>query len=70
MDTKNLYQISEIAHTCNVSRSTILRMEEKGLLHPYYVSAESGRRYYDNYDIAKINHIEHFKEIGMTTEEI
>ena len=43
MDTKNLYQISEVAHTCNVSRSTILRMEEKGLLHPYYVSAESGR---------------------------
>lgn len=70
MDTKNLYQISEVAHACNVSRSTILRMEEKGLLYPFYVSKESGRRYYDNYDIAKINHVEHFKEMGMTTEEI
>lgn len=70
MDTKNLYQISEVAHACNVSRSTILRMEEKGLLHPFYVSKESGRRYYDNYDIVKINHIEHFKEMGMTAEEI
>ena len=45
MDTKNLYQISEVAHACNVSRSTILRMEEKGLLYPFYVSKESGRRY-------------------------
>ena len=70
MDTKNLYKISEVAHACNVSRSTILRMEEKGLLTPYYVSADSGRRYYDNYDVAKINHIEHFKEMGLTTDEI
>lgn len=70
MDTKNLYKISEVAHACNVSRSTILRMEEKGLLTPYYVSEESGRRYYDNYDVAKINHIEHFKEMGLTTDEI
>lgn len=70
MDTKNLYQISEVAHACNVSRSTILRLEEKGLLTPCYVSPESGRRYYDNYDVAKINHIEHFKEMGLTAEEI
>lgn len=36
----------------------------------YQRKAEGGRRYYDNYDIAKINHVEHFKEMGMTTEEI
>ena len=31
-DTKSLFQITEAAHACGVSRSTLMRMEEKGLL--------------------------------------
>ena len=67
---EQLYQISEVAKVCGVSRSTIMRMEEKGLITPYYVSKDSGRRYYDCYDVAKINHIEHLKDMGLTKEEI
>ena len=37
---KFLFQISEAARACGVSRSTLLRMEEKGLLKPAYVSEE------------------------------
>ena len=29
MDTKKLFQITEAAHACGISRSTLLRMEEK-----------------------------------------
>ena len=51
-DTKKLFQITEAAHACGLSRSTLMRMEKKGLLTPAYIAAESGRRYYDNHDFA------------------
>ena len=53
-DTKKLFQITEAAHACGLSRSTLMRMEKKGLLTPAYIAAESGRRYYDNHDVARI----------------
>ena len=69
-DTKKLFQITEAAHACGLSRSTLMRMEEKGLLIPAYVSAESGRRYYDNHNVARILQIEKFKNMGLDTEQI
>lgn len=60
MDTKKLFQITEAAHACGISRSTLMRMEEKGLLTPVYIVPESGRRYYDNHNIACILQIEKF----------
>lgn len=69
-DTKKLFQITEAAHACGLSRSTLMRMEEKGLLTPAYVSAESGRRYYDNHNVARILQIEKFKNMGLDTEQI
>ena len=67
---KALFQITEAAHACGLSRSTLLRMEEKGLLTPACIAAESGRRYYDNHNVARIMQIEKFKAMGLGTEEI
>ena len=39
---KQLFQITEAAHACGLSRSTLMRMEEKGLLTPAYISPDSG----------------------------
>ena len=69
-DTKSLFQITEAAHACGVSRSTLMRMEEKGLLAPAYVAPESGRRYYDNHNIARVLQIEKFKSMGLGAQEI
>lgn len=33
-DLKKLFQITEAARACSLSRSTLLRLEEKGLLRP------------------------------------
>ena len=59
-NTKDLFQIAEAAHACGLSRSTLMRMEEKGLLTPAYIAPESGRRYYDNFNVARILQIEKF----------
>lgn len=70
MDTKRLFQITEAARACGISRSTLMRMEEKGLLTPAYIAPDSGRRYYDNHNIARILQIEKFKAMGLRTESI
>ena len=46
----DLFQITEAANACGISRSTLMRLEEKELIKPVYISEESGRRYYDNYN--------------------
>ena len=69
-DTKKLFHITESAHACGLSRSTLMRLEEKGLLTPAYIAPESGRRYYDNHNVARILQIEKFKAMGLSTDEI
>ena len=39
-DLKKLFQITEAARACSLSRSTLLRLEEKGLLTPAYTAPE------------------------------
>ena len=67
---KELFQITEAARVCGLSRSTLLRMEEKGLLTPAYIAPDSGRRYYDNHNVARIMQIEKFKSMGISNEQI
>lgn len=67
---KNLFQITEVAKACGVSRSTLMRMEEKGLLKPTYVSPDSGRRYYDNFAVAHILQVGKLRSMGLTNDEI
>ena len=69
-ENKGLFQITEAAHACGVSRSTLLRMEEKGLLTPAYTAPDSGRRYYDNHNVARILQIEKFRAMGVDNEDI
>ncbi len=67
---EKLYQITEAARACGVSRSTLMRLEEKGLLKPAFVSEESGRRYYDNFSVAHVLQVAKFKSLGLDNEEI
>lgn len=69
-DTKKLFQITEAAHACGLSRSTLMRMEEKGMLTPAFIAPNSGRRYYDNHNVARILQIEKFKAMGLDPEEV
>ena len=69
-DTKKLFQITEAARACGISRSTLLRMEERGLLTPAYIAPDSGRRYYDNHNVARILQVEKFRAMGLSSNEI
>ncbi len=69
-EDKNMFRITQAAKACGTSRSTLLRMEEKGLLTPAYIEERSGRRYYDNHNIARVLQIEKFKEMGLDLARI
>lgn len=64
-----LFSITQAANACGVSRSTLMRMEERGLLTPAYTAPNSGRRYYDNHNIARILQIQLFQSMGFDTRE-
>lgn len=66
----SLFSIRQAAHACNLSRSSLIRLEEKGLLAPAYTDASSGYRYYDNNNISRILQIQKFQRMGFSTEEI
>lgn len=66
---KGLFPITQAAAVCGLSRSTLMRMEEKGLLTPAYIAPKSGRRYYDNDNINRILHVQQFQSMGFSPEE-
>ena len=66
----SLFSISQAAHACNLSRSSLIRLEEKGLLTPARTNAKSGYRYYDTNNISRILQIQKFQWMGFSPEEI
>lgn len=66
----SLFSIRQAARACNLSRSSLIRLEDKGLLTPARTDANSGYRYYDNNNISRILQIQKFQQMGFSPEEI
>ena len=62
--------IQTLAKHCNISRATLLRMEESGLLTPAYKDPDSGYRYYDVKNLDRVIRILNYQNIGLTKKEI
>lgn len=68
--TNALFKISQVAKALSVSRATILRMEDSGLLRPAYTDRQSGYRYYDINNLFTIHQILLLRSFGFSTELI
>lgn len=66
----SLFSIRQAARACNLSRSSLIRLEERGLLTPAYTDTRTGYRYYDNNNISRILQIQKFQWMGFSPEEI
>lgn len=66
---KGQFTIRQVCQCCEVSRATILRMEQRGLLTPAFVDPRTGYRYYDAGNIARILHIRMFLQMGLSYED-
>lgn len=71
VNSKNhLFPINYIVTACNISRSTILRLEDEGLLIPSYIDPDSGYRYYSSDNIAQIAGVLRLQNLGFSKKEI
>lgn len=66
----SLFSIRQAARACSLSRSSLIRLEERGLLTPAYTDTGTGYRYYDNNNISRILQIRKFQWMGFSPEEI
>ena len=68
-DKENLFSIAQAANACAVSRSTLLRMEDEGLLTP--ALHEDGRyRYYSTENVMQAMQIYAMHRMGLTRKQI
>ena len=65
-----LISIGKMAEMNHVSIPTLRLYDRLGLLRPRYVDEETGYRYYDMHQNARLDMIAYMKELGMSLTEI
>jgi DNA-binding transcriptional MerR regulator len=65
-----MLRISEFARAGNVTVRTLRFYDEVGLLRPAHISPESGYRGYSSAQMAQLNQIQAFKDMGFALGEI
>ena len=68
--SKDLFQIGEVAKILGVTRKAILVYEELGLLTPAAKNEESGYRYYSADNMTQICSIRSLQSLGLTLKEV
>lgn len=66
----NLIPIGKMASLNHVTIATLRLYDEKNLLKPAYVDEETGYRYYDIHQNARLDLIAYMKELGMSLSEM
>ena len=67
---EKLFTINQIANLCSISRATLIRMEEDGILQPAYKNPDNGYRYYDSENAITVIHNLSLQRLGLTHKEI
>ena len=67
---KNLFTVQQVAKCTGLSRSTLLRLEQLGILTPSQIKADSGYRYYDVTDVTQVMQIKLLLEMGLQYSDI
>lgn len=70
MSKNDLFTTNQAARLCSVSRATVLRMEERGLVIPSVRSADNQPRYYTPSDISRLLQVLSLSDKGFSQEEI
>ena len=67
---EDLLPIGKMADLNRVTVSTLRLYDEKGLLKPRYIDPQTGYRYYDINQNARLDMIAYMKELGMSLSQI
>ncbi len=66
----NLISIGKMAEMSHLTVATLRLYDRLGLIHPKYKDEQSGYRYYDIAQNARLDMIAYMKELGMSLDEI
>lgn len=69
-ESKELYQIGEVARICNIPIKTLRYYDEIKLLIPRKIDPDSNYRYYSNDQLTLVLVIKYFKEAGFSLKDI
>ena len=69
-DNVHLFTINEFSKICEISRSTIIRMEECGYLTPHRIDPKSGYRYYDAVNVTEVAQYKVLQSLDLSRHEI
>lgn len=67
---KQLISIGKMAEINHTTVTTLRLYDEQGLLKPRFVDPQTGYRYYDGHQSARLDMISYMKELGMSLGEI
>ncbi|MBQ7563980.1 MAG: hypothetical protein IJT16_08325 [Lachnospiraceae bacterium] len=70
IENERLYTSFETAKICDIARTTLLRIEEKGFDQPRMIDEKTKSRYYDVVNINRIMQYKMFHNLGLNTKEI
>ena len=66
----SLFKIGQITKACSISRATLLRLEEDGLITPARKDPDSGYRYYSLENLFHIRRVLYLRSLGFSTSVI
>lgn len=73
-NTKNsselLYTTNQLARACGISRATVLRLEERGLIKPRARYKAGASRMYDSHDVYQVSSLMALRHFGFDVDEI
>ena len=69
-DYSRLFTVAEVSKACDISRTSLIRLEESGFFKPHHIDPDTGYRYYDVKNIVEIGRYKRLRTIGLTRNEI
>lgn len=69
-DNIKLFSITEFSRACGLSRASLLRLEECGILTPCKVDQKTGYRYYDALNVTEAGQYQLMQIFGLSRAEI
>ena len=66
----DMLTIGKMAKLNNISDQTLRLYDRIGLLKPYYIDEQTGYRYYNIKQCARLDMIQYMKELGMSLKQI
>lgn len=69
-EKRALFTVKDVCHACGVSRSTLLRLENCGILTPFHIDPDTGYRYYDTQNVTTIGQYQRLQMANLSRKEI